>query len=55
MSTIFIGTTGKVLLSGSGPSWDIVLSCLWDGAYKRSLAAYWTIAHEVVAVGYLTP
>ena len=30
-----------------------MLFCLWDGAYKRCLAANKKIAHVVVAAGFL--
>ena len=30
-----------------------VLFCLWDGAYKRTIAANRRVAHVVVAVGSL--
>ena len=30
-----------------------MLSCMWDGAYKRSLAANQKVAHVVVAVSLL--
>ena len=31
-----------------------VLSCLWDGAYKRFLAVNQRVAHVVTAVGFLS-
>ena len=31
-----------------------VLSCLWDGQFKRSLAANRKVAHVVAAMGFLS-
>ena len=31
----------------------LLLSCLWDGAYKRTLPANRRVAHVVVAAGFL--
>ena len=31
-----------------------VLSCLWDGAYKRFIVGNHRVAHEVAAVGILS-
>ena len=42
------------LIQASAPQLMHVLSCLWDGIYKRSLAAIQKkVTHDVAAAGFL--